>query len=41
MLTKEATVTFTALAFLAGLIFGLASCAPEAPPRCDSQVQAP
>jgi hypothetical protein len=29
MLTREAAITFAALAFLFGLIAGLASCAPE------------
>lgn len=29
MLTTEAAFTYAALAFLAGLILGLASCAPE------------
>jgi|694.fasta_scaffold91477_6 hypothetical protein len=28
-ITREATITYAALAFLAGLIVGLASCAPE------------
>lgn len=28
-MTREAAITYAALAFLAGLIFGLASCAPE------------
>ena len=32
MLTRESAVTYAILAFLAGLIFGLASCAPECPP---------
>lgn len=38
LITREAAFTYAALAFLAGLIFGLASCAPETPPPC-SQVQ--
>ena len=29
MLTKETAITFGSLGFLAGLIFGLASCAPD------------
>lgn len=29
MLTRETATTFAILAFLAGLISGLASCAPE------------
>lgn len=29
LITREAAVTYAALAFLLGLIMGLASCAPE------------
>ena len=32
MLTRETAVTFALLSFLAGLIVGLASCAPQYPP---------
>lgn len=30
-MTRESAITYAALAFLAGLILGLASCAPEPP----------
>lgn len=38
MLTTESAVTFALLAFLAGLIVGLASCAPECAQPAQSAV---
>lgn len=33
LVTRESAFVWASLAFLAGLIFGLASCSPECAPR--------
>lgn len=40
-MTRESALTYTALAFLAGLIIGLASCTPEPPPQCSTATENP